>query len=561
MTTQPAARTTVDLLVVGSGTGMAAALAARELGLSALIIEKTAYVGGSTARSGGAFWMPANPVLRREGSPDSLSEARRYLEAVVGDDAPAERSESFLEHGSATVDMLSRTTPMKFMWAKEYSDYHPEEPGGSVVGRTCECRPFNAAVLGTRRKDLRPGVMKSSFPMPVTGADYRWLNLVARMPRRALPRVLKRAFQGLGGLVVGRHYVAGGQALAAGMFAGVLRAGIPVWTNTALTRLIADDGRVTGAVLDRGGSTVEVTARRGVVLAAGGFDHELDWRRKFQSESLGDGLSLGSEGNTGDAIRLAQDIGADIALMDQAWWFPAFAPLPDADPLVMLAERSLPGSLIVDQGGSRFVNEACDYMSYGQRVIERERAGHPVEEMWLIFDQAYRNSYLMAAELFPRMPIPQSWYDAGVAHRADNLADLAARVGLPVDAFTRTVARFNEMASGGKDLDFGRGDSAYDRYYGDPTVAPNPNLRALGPGPFFAVKMVLSDLGTCGGLRADGRARVLREDGTPIGGLYAIGNTAANSFGASYPGAGATIGQGLVYGYIAAREAAASTPG
>ena len=397
--------------------------------------------------------------------------------------------------------------------------------------------------------------------MPVTGADYRWLNLVARMPRRALPRVLKRAFQGLGGLVVGRHYVAGGQALAAGMFAGVLRAGIPVWTNTALTRLIADDGRVTGAVLDRGGSTVEVTARRGVVLAAGGFDHELDWRRKFQSESLGDGLSLGSEGNTGDAIRLAQDLGADIALMDQAWWFPAFAPLPDADPLVMLAERSLPGSLIVDQGGSRFVNEACDYMSYGQRVLERERAGHPVEEMWLIFDQAYRNSYLMAAELFPRMPIPQSWYDAGVAHRSDDIADLAARVGLPVDTFTKTVARFNKMAASGKDLDFGRGDSAYDRYYGDPTVAPNPNLRALGPGPFFAVKMVLSDLGTCGGLRADGRARVLREDGTPIEGLYAIGNTAANSFGASYPGAGATIGQGLVYGYIAACEAAASTAG
>lgn len=556
MMNQPAARTAVDLLVIGSGTGMAAALAARELGLTALIVEKTAYVGGSTARSGGAFWIPANPILRRAGSPDSLAEARRYLYAVVGDNAPLSRSESFLEHGSATVDMLSRTTGMKFMWAKDYSDYHPEEPGGSVVGRTCECRPFNAAVLGARRKDLRPGVMKSSFPMPVTGADYRWLNLVARTPRKALPRVLKRACQGLGGLLIGRHYVAGGQALAAGMFAGVLHAGIPVWTNTSLTRLIVDDGRVTGAVLDRGGSTVEVTARSGVVLAAGGFDHEMDWRRKFQSESLGEGLSLGSEGNTGDAIRLAQDIGADIALMDQAWWFPAFAPLPDADPLVMLAERSLPGSLIVDQSGSRFVNEACDYMSYGQRVLERERAGHPVEQMWLVFDQDYRNRYLMAAELFPRMPIPQSWYDAGIAYRSEDLADLAARVGLPVDTFTNTVAHFNEMAARSEDADFGRGDSAYDRYYGDPTVTPNPNLRALGTGPFYAVKMVLSDLGTCGGLRADDRARVLREDGTAIDGLYAIGNTAANVFGARYPGAGATIAQGLVFGYIAAHDAA-----
>lgn len=561
MTTQPAAHTTVDLLVIGSGTGMAAALAASELGLSALIVEKTPYIGGSTARSGGAFWMPANPILRREGSPDTLPEARRYLQAVVGDAAPANRPESFLEHGSAAVDMLSRTTPMKFMWAEGYSDYHPEKPGGSVIGRTCECRPFNVDVLGARRKDLRPGVMKASFPMPITGADYRWLNLVARMPRKALPRVLKRAAQGLGGLLMGRHYVAGGQALAAGMFAGVLRAGIPVWTNTALTRLIVDEGRVTGAILNRGGSTVEVTARRGVVLAAGGFDHEMDWRRKFQSESLGDGLSLGSEGNTGDAIRLAQDIGADIALMDQAWWFPAFAPLPGADPLVMLAERSLPGSLIVDQTGTRFVNEACDYMSFGQRVLELERSGHPVEQMWMVFDQEYRNSYLMAAELFPRMPIPQSWYEAGIAHRSDDFADLATRIGLPVDTFTSTVARFNEMAGRGEDPDFERGKSGYDRYYGDPTIAPNPNLRPLGPGPLYAVKMVLSDLGTCGGLRADDRARVLREDGTPIEGLYAIGNTAANAFGASYPGAGATIGQGLVYGYIAACDAAASAVG
>lgn len=561
MTNQPAARTAVDLLVIGSGTGMAAALAARELGLTALIVEKTSYVGGSTARSGGAFWMPANPILRREGSPDSLTEARRYLHAVVGDEAPFSRSESFLEHGSATVDMLSRVTPMKFMWAKDYSDYHPEQPGGSVVGRTCECRPFNAAVLGARRKDLRPGVMKSSFPMPITGADYRWLNLVARTPRKALPRVVKRACQGLGGLLIGREYVAGGQALAAGMFAGVLSAGIPVWTNTSLTRLIVDDGRVIGAVLDRGGSAVEVTARSGVVLAAGGFDHEMDWRRKFQSESLGEGLSLGSEGNTGDAIRLAQDIGADIALMDQAWWFPAFAPLPGADPLVMLAERSLPGSLIVDQSGARFVNEACDYMSYGQRVLERERAGHTIEQMWLIFDQDYRDNYLMAAELFPRMPIPQSWYDAGIAYCSDDLADLSRRVGLPVDTFTNTAGRFNEMAARGEDPDFGRGDSAYDRYYGDPTVTPNPNLRALGTGPFYAVKIVLSDLGTCGGLRADERARVLREDGTVIDGLYAIGNTAANTFGASYPGAGATIAQGLVFGYVAAHDAASRRPG
>jgi 3-oxosteroid 1-dehydrogenase len=289
----------------------------------------------------------------------------------------------------------------------------------------------------------------------------------------------------------------------------------------------------------------------------GGFDHSMHMRWKFQSESLGEHASLGAETNTGDAIRVAQDVGAGIGLMDQAWWFPAVAPLPGAAPLVMLAERSLPGSLIVDQTGRRFTNEAADYMTFGRSVIARERCGNPVETMWIIFDQQYRNSYVFAADVFPRMRLPQRWYNAGIAHRSNDLAELARMIGVPQPEFQATVSRFNEMSRAGDDSDFHRGRSAYDRYYGDPTITPNPNLRALDKGPFYAVKMALGDLGTCGGLRADGRARVLREDGSVVKGLYAIGNTAANAFGTTYPGAGATIAQGLVYGYIAAKDAAA----
>jgi 3-oxosteroid 1-dehydrogenase len=554
--TQPGAPITVDLLVVGSGTGMAAALAASELGFSSLIVEKTKYVGGSTARSGGAFWLPANPVLQKARSGDSLDRARMYLRSVVADTAAPERRDSFLEYSTATVEMLQRTTPMKFIWTKGYSDYHPEQPGGSVLGRTCECRPFNIRRLGAHQMRVRPGVMKSSFPMPTTGADYRWVNLVVRVPAKGVPRIIRRAAQGLGGLLLGRRYVAGGQALTAGLFAGVLRAGIPVWTGTSLQRLITDGHRVTGAVVSRGEEPVEVVARCGVVLAAGGFDHRMDWRRKFQSESLDPHISLGAEGNTGDAIRIAQEIGAGIDLMDQAWWFPAVAPLPGRQPKVMLAERSLPGSLVVDHTGRRFVNEATDYMSFGQRVLDRERSGDPVEAMWLIFDQRYRDSYLLAAELFPRMAIPKRWYDAGIAYRTDTIEGLARAIAVPVGNFVSTMEHFNDIARRGVDYDFRRGDSAYDRYYGDPTISPNPNLRPLTHGPFYAVKMVLSDLGTCGGLRADEQARVLREDGSIIEGLYAIGNTAANVFGATYPGAGATIGQGLVFGYVAAHDAA-----
>ncbi len=550
------ADTAVDLLVVGSGTGMAAALAAHELGLSVLFVEKSSYVGGSTARSGGALWLPASPVLDEANAGDTAERAGTYLDSVVAGSAPPQRSAAFVAQVSATVEMLRRTTPLRLFWARDYSDYHPEEPGGSAAGRTCECRPFDTSLLGEYRTRLEPGLMEVTVPMPTTGADYRWMNLVARLPRKGIPVYAKRLAQGVGGRMLGRRYAAGGQGLMAGLFTGVLRAGIPIWTGTTLTRLTRRGERVSGAVVEHGGREVTISARRGVVLATGGFDHRMEMRWKFQSESLGADLSLGAAANTGDGIRAGQEIGAAIDLMDQAWWFPAVAPLPGKAPAVMLAERSLPGCLIVDQHGRRFVNEATDYMSFGQRLLELERSGSPVESMWIVFDQQYRNSYVFGAELFPRMRIPQAWYDAGIAVRADNLAELGAGIGVPVPEFVETMTRFNQNAAAGKDPDFGRGRSAYDRYYGDPTVKPNPNLRPLVDGPFYAVRMVLSDLGTCGGLKTDERARVLREDGGPIAGLYAIGNTAANAFGTTYPGAGATIAQGLVYGYIAAQEAA-----
>lgn len=351
-----------------------------------------------------------------------------------------------------------------------------------------------------------------------------------------------------GKYVLKREYIAGGQALAAGLFAGVVQAGIPVWTETSLVRLITEDGRVTGAVVVQDGREVTVTARRGVVLAAGGFDHNMEWRHKYQSESLGEHESLGAEGNTGEAIEAAQELGAGIGSMDQSWWFPAVASIKGRPPMVMLAERALPGSFIVDQTGRRFVNEATDYMSFGQRVLEREKAGDPAESMWFVFDQEYRNSYVFAGGIFPRQPLPQAFFDSGIAHKASSPVELARKVGLPEEAFAESFEKFNEAAAAGSDAEFGRGGSAYDRYYGDPTVSPNPNLRKLDTSALYAVKMTLSDLGTCGGVQADEHARVLREDGSVIDGLYAIGNTAANAFGHTYrrrcndrPGAGLRI--------------------
>lgn len=548
--------TTVDLLVVGSGTGMAAALKAHDLGLRVLVVEKTPYVGGSMALSGGGLWAPGNSVLAEARSGDSLESGKTYIRDLVGSTSPRKRWRSAIDHGPAAIDLLREQTGLELFWSKGYSDYHPEHPGGTAIGRTIESKPFNAAVVKKAPAKLRTSNLTAPVPMPVTSADYRWMNLVAKVPAKGIPAIVRRAVQGIGGKLLGREYVAGGQALAAGLYHGLLAAGIPIWTETALTQLLTDDGRVTGAVVEHDGTDVTITARHGVVLATGGFEHNPAWRRAYQSKVIEPGWSLGSPGNVGDGIRIAQEAGADTTLMDQAWWFPALAPVGDEPPTVLLAERSLPGSLMIDQHAHRFGNEATDYMSFGQNVLSREHAGDPITDMWIIFDAEYRNSYVFGAGVFPRQPLPKAWYDAGIAHKATGAVELAARIGVPAQNLGATLDRYNELAQAGVDHDYGRGNSAYDHYYGDPTVRPNPNLRPLHGDTLYAVRVVLGDLGTCGGIRANGSAQALREDGSVIDGLYAIGNTAGNAYGEYYPGAGATIAQGLALGVAAAEDAA-----
>ncbi len=548
--------TTVDLLVVGSGTGMLAALAGHEAGLDVLITESTDYIGGSTALSGGGFWIPANSVLKESGVYDSKELGLEYLDALVGDTAPRERRVAYIENGPEVVELMKRVTPLRFQWAKDYADYQPEKPGGSATGRSCEAKPVDLNdILGKWRPVLRKSSLEAPVPMPITIRDYRWMNLMAKEPAKAFPAVVKRVGQGVGCMAFGREYVALGEALAGGLFAGVIRAGIPFWLNAPLTRLITDDsGAVTGAVVTQDGVDATVTVRKGVIISSGGFDHNMQWRHEYQSDKLED-WSHGNPGNVGSAIQVAIDAGADVDLLDQAWWFPSIAPLPGQAPTSMLAERSLPGSMIVGGDGKRFINEAIDYMSFGNEWLRREREGDPIGDMWIVFDQEFKNSYVFGTVSFPRMPLPKEWYEAGIAVDAGSPSELARKMGVPVDNFTEQLLHFNNMARTGYDRDFNRGASRYDNYYGDVKVTPNPNLRALA-GKLYAVRIVPGDLGTCGGLKADEKARVLNKDGQVIEGLYATGNSAANAFGHYYPGPGATIGQGLVFGAIAARDAA-----
>nr|CAB07543.1 hypothetical protein [Pimelobacter simplex] len=437
--------TTVDLLVIGSGTGLAAALSAREQGAPRprrredRVRRRLDRPLGPPSGCGqpGAHRGPARATRSSAARPTS----RRWW--VTTPRRP--RWQAFLRHGPETIRMLRRTTSLQLMWARGYSDYHPELPGGDAAGRSIESKPFDASVLGESRALLRPGVVEAPVPMPVTGADYKWMNLVARKPGKGLPRVLRRAAQGIGGMVIGRDYLAGGQALAAGLFDGALRAGIPIWRETTLVELVTEGDRVVGAVLERDGGRVTVTARRGVVLAAGGFDHDMDMRHRYQAEFL-DNWSLGNEGNTGDAIKLAAEVGARVTLMDQTWWFPAVAPLPRGTPQVLLAERSLPGSIMVDGHGRRFINESTDYMTFGQTVLGRDRAGDPVGSMWLVFDSRTATATCSPARSSRGWPSPRSGTTRGSRTRP------APRRAGPRRRPARgrvhaTLRRFNTMAA------------------------------------------------------------------------------------------------------------------
>jgi len=551
MTTGPAE---FDVVVAGSGAaGMTAALTAAHLGLGVLVIEKNGFFGGSTARSGGGIWAPGNAVLRRAGVADTPEQARAYL-AYVAEGVPAELRQALLEHGPDMLSLVLAMTPLRLKWVPGYADYYPEAPGGLAAGRSVEPVPFDGRVLGGELAHLGRPYLPS--PVAITQAEYRWLSLGPRHPRavRAGARVAARTARTR---LLGHRMLTLGQALAAGLRAGLLTSGVPVWLDTPLTGLEVRDGRVTGVRVTRDGEPLLIRARRGVLIATGGFERNEEMRRRYQRAPIGTEWTTGGTGNTGDGIRAGLDLGAAAGLMDDAWWGPSI-PLPGG-PYFCLAERSLPGCILVNGAGQRFVNESAPYVDAVHAMYEGNTPENPHIPAWLVFDQRYRDRYVFAG-LPPRKPLPRRWYAAGAVIRADDLAALARAAGVEADGLVKTVARFNEFAVAGRDEDFRRGDSAYDRYYGDPRLA-NPNLAPLARPPFYAVKIVPGDLGTKGGLRTDSRARVLRADGTPIEGLYAAGNASASVMGHSYAGAGATIGPAMTFGYIAARAMAAREPG
>jgi 3-oxosteroid 1-dehydrogenase len=412
---------------------------------------------------------------------------------------------------------------------------------------------MNGRVLGPELAHLARPYLPAPAGVVVTQADYRWLSLGPRHPRAMLAsaRVAGRALRAR---LLGQRVLGLGQALAAGLRAGLIAADVPVLLEVPMTELLVSGGRVSGVrvtgvrVSDASAEDGTIEATRGVVLASGGFERNEAMRRLYQREPIGTEWTTGAPANTGDGILAGSGAGAALDLMDDAWWGPAI-PLK-AGPYFCLAERSLPGCVLVNSAGQRFVNESAPYVDTVHAMYDSGSI-----PAWLIFDQRYRDRYVFAG-LPPRRPLPRRWYAAGAVFRAPTLTELASQINVDAEGLRKTAARFGDFAASGADADFGRGASAYDRYYGDPRVRPNPNLAALERPPFYAARIVPGDLGTKGGLVTDERARVLRADGSVIEGLYAAGNVSAAVMGHSYAGAGATIGPAMTFGYIAAMDLA-----
>lgn len=556
----------VDVLIVGSGGGgMTAGLTAHASGLDALVVEKSCYFGGSTALSGGGIWVPRAPAQRREGYAPSPEGVVEYLRTITDGLVSEARLRQYVESAPQMLEFLEQLSRWcVFVWKPGYADYYPELPGGSELGSTINVPPIDLRELGPDEQKLLkplalapkgiwlgPKELRSFYRIRQSWAGKGvLLKLISRMVRAR---------------VFNERMAAIGQSLAARLRLAMRETGVPLWLDSPMVELLADvDGSVTGAVLERQGGKQRIGARLGVVLASGGFDHDLAWRKE-QLPVVDQDWSFGNPAATGDGIRAGQQVGAATDLLDEAWWFPAIQ-WPDGRMQFMLNERMMPAQFVVNGEGKRFINEAAPYMDFGHAMIDGQKSGVTHIPCWLITDHRSFNRYVVGGHLpipkIPFAPVPtgrkisSAWLESGVVKAAANWDEMAAKIGVPAGQLSETAARFNALARKGHDDDFNRGDSVYDNYYGDPTL-PNPNLYPLGDPPYYAFRIVLGDLGTSGGLCTDEYARVLRSDGTVVRGLYAVGNTSAAVMGRSYAGAGATIGPAMTFGFVAAKHIAA----
>jgi len=544
------AEMTVDVLVLGSGAGgLVSALTAKELGLQALVVEKSARLGGSSAISGGGIWLPCNPLLKSSGVTDTPDLARRYLAAVIGDAGPSaspERQAAFVDGAvDMSVFLQRRQVKLVHSW---HPDYYAQLPGGLNPGRSVESDFVDGRSLGWLLEKLPPRAAPLVTLSRENGSVYRGARSLGnfRTLVRATLRTISARLRGEDVLSMGRGLV--GQLLLE-----VQREQIPVWTESVASEPVVENGRIVAMTVTCGGEATLVRVKRGVLIATGGFARNDKMREQYSPPPVGTAWTMANAGDQGDGIKLGMSLGGVTALMDEAWWMPAMRMPPDGRVQFAQYERCLPGSIIVDSSGKRFFNEAVPYMEVGQWILKRN-AEVPAVPCWLIFDRTYRRRYVFGAR--PPWITPRSWTKSGIIKTAESISELAKQCGIDTDGLSGTVARFNEFARSGRDDDFHRGEVPYDLHFGDPTNKPNPCLGPVLQAPFYAVAIYPGDVGTCGGLLTDQHARVLTEGGAPVTGLYATGNATAPVSGTVYPGAGMSIAASMVFGRLAVQHMA-----
>jgi 3-oxosteroid 1-dehydrogenase len=559
----------VDFLVIGSGAaGMTAALRAHDLGGETLIVEKAELFGGSSALSGGVIWVPANPLQAALGIQDSVEDGLRYLEQITAGSSTTEKLSTYLGNAPRMISLLAKTSRLRFQCIRSYPDYYAELEGGMPGGRSCEPAIFDALELGDeldrmrmlpRNRLIMNGRLHMTAaqgkPLLEGGWQAIWILL------RSLFAYYTNFRARLKGIKRNTKFTLG-PALIGSLRRSLMDRDVPLWLETSLKELLTDGERVVGAEVERDGKRLRIQARRGILLAAGGFERNLAMREKYQPRPTSDQWTEGCSSNTGDSVEIGTAVGGSLDLMDEAWWTPSVIDPMTESTRIVVYEKNLPGSILVNGRGQRFMNEAAPYNDAGKAIYAANTPEAPTIPAFLVFDGVYRKKY-PCGPMMPSYATPDFMLHASLEgnffHKASTLEGLANKIGIDPGGLAETVETFNEYARTGKDLAFQRGETIQDCYYSVKATGPNKSLAPLDTPPFYAVKVYPGDLGTKGGFRTDTHARVLTKDDRAIPGLFAAGNCSASVMGRTYPGAGATIGPAMTFGLLAAEHAMASS--